>query len=259
LASQRAARSGGYALIVAAALMKFYPAAALCVVVREPRRLMLPVTLAVAAPLALFALAQHADIAVALSHVPGGDWFGDMFGAVNLPYGIALFATGLDRQVLWLAICASACVAMLALGASGAMASAQVRLPTDEATFLALGASLIVGCFFVDQSVAYRGVFLLLVLPGLAGLAAAAETRRWHAVFATTGILVVLLMWSELFRGPATEGAGLGFSFWLCRELCWWAVVIVLGSTLVTFALSSEIGRAASRVLGISYPERTWA
>src|ERR1700732_2860442 len=45
-----------------------------------------------------------------------------------------------------------------------------------------LGSVLIVGCFFAGQNVGYRGIFLLLVLPGLLGVARNATHKHTPGV-----------------------------------------------------------------------------
>ena len=124
----------------------------------------------------------------------------------------------------------------------------------------ALGSILIVGCFFAGQNVGYRGIFLLLVLPGLLAVArnAADDGTRASANFAS--VLIVLLMWGEFFRVyliallhgfEVDEGVvkAAWFGFWLVRELAWWWAMSVLAAASLYLFSDSQIGRWASSAL----------
>ena len=67
-------------------------------------------------------------------------------------------------------------------------------------------------CFYVrpGQSIGYRGVFLLLVLPGLLALSRA-PARALRVLAFGTGIVIVLLMWGEGFVGIVSVFRELGF------------------------------------------------
>jgi hypothetical protein len=69
-------------------------------------------------------------------------------------------------------------------------------MPGRDAMFLVTGAALIAGCFFAGQSVDYRGIHLIFVVPGLAMRRAAVTRAPLIQVLKT----IIFLMWADLFR-----------------------------------------------------------
>jgi len=241
LARGIAARVGAYALIAAAALLKFYPVVLFVLALREQTRIFVAVAAAAAAAFAIFVAAYHAELMLALGNVPHDKWFQDLFGARNLPYGLAALGVGAAPGLLLSAMMVAAGAGALMLGAWRGT-EAYSRLTTLEATCLVAGAVLIVGCFFAGQSFVYRSVFLLLTLPGLTTMARDAGTSRARTFFATVAGMVVLLMWEEAFRRAVVAAAPQALlAFWICRELAWWTTMAVLGGILVRFVRSAEI------------------
>jgi hypothetical protein len=121
---------------------------------------------------------------------------------------------------------------------------------------LVIGSAVIVGCFFAGQSVGYRGVFLLLVVPGLLTMSRASRLELRNLGLGTSGI-IVLLMWSECLRfalSRALERFGMSealvgqlqIQFWLLRELSWWWSVSVMLAVLADFVLGSPAVRSMS-------------
>jgi hypothetical protein len=110
---------------------------------------------------------------------------------------------------------------------------------------MVIGSAVIAGCFFAGQSIGYRGIFLLLVLPGLLALSRSTN-RGLRALSLGSAIVIVFLMWGECLR-QAFDG---GFGFWLLRELGWrWSVSVML--TLVAdFLWESPVLQAASAWFG---------
>ena len=107
------------------------------------------------------------------------------------------------------------------------------------------GAALMCGCFFAGDSVGYRGIFLLLVLPGLLALAEAPALQRR---FITTIVAVLALMWSMAIMQAAAQigtplGHGIFLLAWLLEQAGWWWVVSQLLSLLVSFAVDSPTWR----------------
>ena len=114
-------------------------------------------------------------------------------------------------------------------------------LPGRERILLVIGSAVIAGCFFAGQSIGYRGIFLLLVMPGLLALSRSAG-RELRALCLASAIVVVLLMWGECLR-QALDG---GFGFWLLRELGWrWSISVML-ALVGDFLQESPVLRAAS-------------
>jgi hypothetical protein len=239
-----------YPVIVLAGLLKFYPMTVLVVCLREPPRILLTVTLAVVTVVVAFAVYFQAELAAVPRNIPGAPYFFDFFGVKNLPYGaVEMLASRLpatpETVLLWryapLALGALLiAVAARRVGALTAwleMKRAVANLPEREAAFTAIGAVMICTCFFAGQSVVYRGVHFLLVLPGLLALWRAAVDPRERRLFASVSLAVVILMWEECVRHAAevlmpSEVARL---WWLARELLWWYVIAVLTAFMFCF------------------------
>jgi hypothetical protein len=130
-----------------------------------------------------------------------------------------------------------------------------------ERNLLLLGSAVICGCFFAGQSICYRGIFLLMVLPGLLAISRAAPGREARGMSLGTSVVIVLLMWGECFRRALVrtlDTAGLSsfvanelrVLFWLFRELGWWAVVGILSAILADFLWRSAIVQEAAAWFG---------
>lgn len=239
-------RIAGFAAIGLAALIKFYPAILLIVSLRERPRLFIAVNAAAAAVLAALAGFYHAEIATALASLPKGHYFQDMFGASNLPYGLAALFPVIPPAPLMAALLAAAGCFAAWLASRPGLRDAWARLGQSETLFLLIGCLLMTGCFFAGGSIGYRGVFLIFTLPGLLALSRSAKTAAIRALFSAAGFLVIFVMWGEFLRLAilrAGASPGINFGFWLCRELAWWWIMGVMGGLLLRFALNSEIGR----------------
>jgi hypothetical protein len=244
-----ATRFLAYPLIGMAALLKFYPAVLLALGLRERPRIFAGIAAVSVAVLALFVAAYHDQLHGVAANVPGGKYFTDMFGAPNLPYGLAVLFPALFRslrpEALRIAFSLVAALAAAALAAWPGLRAACRHLPKSEAAFLEIGAWLVVGCFIAGQSIGYRGIFLLFVLPGLWRLATGGSGGVLPWLFRAALGLILFLMWGEFIRRLVYDlvpGQG-QFLFWLGRELAWWAVISLLGGLMAAFALESETFR----------------
>lgn len=257
-----AGRATAHALILFGACLKYYPIVALVTALREPPRRFIAIAVTSVAIVALFIIHYHRGLAEGMALVPSGSYFTDLFGAMNLPFGLARllsplgiampvsrpFLATLPWLVLLLLIVSGARQAIAGLAEGAAVA----RLGAAELLFLVSGAALILGCFFSGQSIGYRGIFFLLLLPGLLARARdPADGRRFFSAAA----LIVFLMWGELFREAlrhlsfANPAAMLALQivrivFWMLRELVWWRVIAILAELLLGFAATSAIGMA---------------
>lgn len=259
----------GYCLGLVAALLKYYPIMILVIVFRERGAVCCLAGLAIVASLAVFLVAYHAEIARGLPNTPGGPYDTDLFAAQNLPFLLGMmaehlaaasaFASAIGRVttvgLYTILVGASLALCRRLLGRAG-LPAAFASLSGRDRNLLVIGSAVIVGCFFAGQSIGYRGVFLLLVLPGLLAITRAAD-RRLGALARGTGIVIVLLMWGECLRlalhqalaqagiGPVAAG-GVHMLFWLTRELAWWWAVSVM------LAVVAEFLRGSPAVLGLS-------
>jgi hypothetical protein len=89
----------GYAAIFLAGLLKYYPLTALFLCLRERIKVFVPITATAACVVVGLVLGYKDELSAALHNVPAGSYFGDGFGAVNLPFGLAVIAIPLGRAV----------------------------------------------------------------------------------------------------------------------------------------------------------------
>ncbi|HUZ32958.1 MAG TPA: hypothetical protein VMV19_12770 [Xanthobacteraceae bacterium] len=250
-------RMVGYAIILAAGLLKFYPLIVLTTAVRERTRTCAAVCIAAGGVLLGFAVYFHAELRAMAVNIPTGSYLvGDMFGAINLPDGLAL-VFGLPEpgwvRILAAAMLAALCMTgILTLSHWIPLRRAVAELAPFDAALLLFGAALFVGCFFAGQSVGYRGVHLLLVIPGLLALWRQATDRRVRRFARATTFLVLFLMWQGVLTwnnsfldalqswigSPA--GSSLWAGLWLIRELGWWALAAALGGIFMGFVREAQ-------------------
>jgi len=252
----------GYFLGLAAALVKYYPVMVLLVAFRERIPVFCAVGLATVGSLTVFGIEYHAEIASGLPNIARGPYNTDLFSAQNLPFllGEVVENATASPRVGYItaggvyAILVGACIAIWRrLLLFTEFRTGLTSLPDLDRVLLVIGSAVIAGCFFAGQSIGYRGVFLLFVLPGLLGIARS-PVRKLRALGLGTAVVVVLLMWSECLR-LALEGAGTGGAavlLWLLRELCWWWTVSVMLAVLADFLQEAPILRAMLSPFGRS-------
>jgi hypothetical protein len=266
----------GYSAALLAALIKYYPVMALVVVLRERPRVVLGIALAVAAVLALFVAEYHAEIAKGWPHIPRGPYHTDLFGAQNLPAALSLavedavrppsaaaLAAGITRIGLYAVLICAAIAICRRLLRWCELRAALATLTPLERQLLVIGSAVIVGCFFAGQSIGYRGIFLLLVMPGLLAVSRV-PLRRCRALGLGAAIVVVLLMWGECFRinlhaalqrieASETVAGAMRLQFWFWRELGWWWIVSVMLAILADFVGEAPILRGTAALLARSF------
>jgi hypothetical protein len=259
----------GYFLGLAAALVKYYPVMVLVITFRERACVFCLVGLAVVVSLAVFWAEYHVDIARGLPNIARGPYNTDLFSAQNVPFLIGEAAAdvaasprvGLIAAGGLYAIFVGACIAICRqLLRFTELRTALTALPRLDWTLLVIGSAIIVGCFFAGQSIGYRGVFLLLVIPGLLGISRT-SVRELRVLGLGASVVIVLLMWGECFR-LALYGAlehpgvfeglagGVKIVFWLCRELCWWWTVSFMLAVLADFLQASPMLRGVPSLFG---------
>jgi hypothetical protein len=267
-----------YGLPVLAVLLKYFPITLLCLPLRERPRAFLVVTAASVALIGVFIAAFHGEIIASLSnipgggyatgmfgaHSPGGAYFSDNFGAPVLLGGVKQFiAAGsavpdsLAHRLLLIGIVAgTALIAVfpaIRMARTPATRAAIAQLCPRQNFYLAGGAALIAGCFFAGQSVNYRGVHLLMVLPAFLALSGRAADPQDRLLFWRASLVIVFLMWGDCFRfWLSSEGLlQLRLALWVIRELLWWWLVGVLAGVLLGVALESPLFRVlAERFAG---------
>jgi hypothetical protein len=255
----------GYSLGLVAGLLKYYPIMALTVIFQERFSVFLLLVLVIMGALAVFWSEYHSEIVRGLPNIPTGPYNTDLFSARNLPFllgetiGDAAASPPVGRiaagglYVIMVVACVSFCRKLLCFGELRAVLAALAGL---ERVLLVIGSAVIVGCFFTAQSIGYRGMFLLMVLPGQLAISRA-TVRQVRALGLATSLLIVVLMWSECFRValydaleyvelPSVIAVEIKMLFWFVRELCWWWLVSVMMAVLADFLESSPVVRGVS-------------
>lgn len=247
----------GYALFLLGAACKFYPAALLLLALREqPRRLLLLVGLGLFAA-AFYALKFGSGSLVALRVLPAGLPFHGLFGALNLPFGVWMFATthsmfpasapflaafsypglGLCMQIFVEVM--ALIMLVLALRVAPRWASAFEGLAEQHRLFLVGGAAIMVLCFFLAQNIPYRAIFLLLALPGLCRMAAAGVP--WMR---TACVAILYLLWQDAIQDalhgfmagwPVHLAETLNFTVWLAGQFVWWSCIFMFMGMIICF------------------------
>jgi hypothetical protein len=255
----------GYCLALLAALLKYYPIMVLITVFRERPSRFIATTIAITSALAVFWVVYHAEIAKGLPTIPQGPYNTDLFAAKNLPFLLGEAAGSAARPSSWAPLAESAysagiyatlvgfCLVICRrLLSWGELSTALASLSWLERNSLVIGSAVIAGCFFAGQSIGYRGVFLLMVIPGLLAIARRPASRNLRNLGMGTSVVIVLLMWGECFRlalhrafglpgVPEIVAGQLGVYFWLVRELGWWWGVSVMLAVIADFLQVSPV------------------
>jgi hypothetical protein len=253
-----AARLLGYCVALLAALLKYYPIMLLIMVFRERITVFLVVVVIMAGSLAIFWTENYQEILRGLPTISSGPYVTDLFAAKNLPVLIGLMVEDAAMPSRYGAAVGWVVTAGLYGGLAGAalticrrlsrfpqLRAAIAKLPGLDRMLLVIGSAVIAGCFFAGQSTGYRGIFLLLVMPGLLALSRSG-VRELRALCLGSAIVIVLLMWGECLR----QALGGGFGFWLLRELGWWWSVSLMLALVADFLRESPVLQTASAWLG---------
>jgi hypothetical protein len=256
-------RRCAYPLILLAGMLKFYPIVGLIVSLRERRLAFINVNLVMFFAVLIFIGIERNELARVLAMTPIGPYYTDFFGAKNLPYGVAqlIFTPSWEPMirflpsVLLVVLCSYALWRAAALARRPALQIALPGLEEREKMLLILGGAMLAGCFFAGQSIGYRGIFFLLVLPGLFALARRTLGDEASISCRAAVPLILFVMWSDvlrhaIFAAEPLELPGWGIIaavFWLAREIIWWHIIAVLGGILLCFVLTSPVwGRVSS-------------
>ena len=268
-----ALRLAAYALIVLAGLLKFYPLAALAIQTRErPKAFAVALTLSTVA-IAACAMLFHDELRRMAPNIPAaGSPFTDLFGAAQLPGGFGRFARAgahamgfggpalqalQEHAVLKSALAAGlfggAALIVVRLAFHARLNDAFATLSPLETGQCAIAAWTICGCFVAGQSVAYRAVFLLPLLPVLLNLARFPGAGGARTALRAAAWCIVGLMWWPGLRSLAGEGKFAEFApppedlpnllLWLVHELAWWWLFAVLMGLLAVFVRQSVLPR----------------
>jgi hypothetical protein len=273
-------RLGGYALITVAGLLKFYPMVALIVAIRERPAIFATVALAGMAAFGGFVFSYHEEL-VRVSHnfLAGILFYPLEFSVKDLPGGLGVITSKVAMRLFHqdataaqasgqfiyysslLLLIGSILAAAIWLGHSRLQRTMQ-QLEKGEADFLLAGAAIICGCFFVFENARYRGIFLLLALPGLLLLSHQLPLSWARVALRRTCVAIVFVLWFPFVQGcvRATGAALAGIAnlngrgidrvlrvaMWGCDQLAWSWIVMVLLGVLGVLVVNSEMWAALS-------------
>ncbi|MCP4326903.1 MAG: hypothetical protein GY791_00490 [Alphaproteobacteria bacterium] len=234
----------GYAILILAGLLKFYPFAALVVTVEEKWRGFLVVMVSSIVALAVFVFVSFDDLAIVLGNIPqpmsrdafAGNEIVNWIVSMSDHYLRAAWRADAPalQGVRWGMVALSATASLVIWHRFDAAGIRLTGSAADRRLFLA-GAAMIAFCFLVSQNISYRCALLLLVIPLLLTTAAEkggdVKTRRLVWLL-SAGILLVL--WVNAFhfrvdpffdrdRNPLPWHA-----VWLIDEINCWAIITVL-------------------------------
>jgi hypothetical protein len=238
-------RLGCYAFYLTAGLLKYYPLVLLILFARERRRDGLLIAGLAAAVVILLATRGHADLAKALANIPALSYFADSFSARNLPFGFVEIVFGPRLRIP---------AALLLLGIVLALAIARTRRTFHmldaaapdpkliETQRLLVGALLLTTCFFAGQNIDYRGIYFILIMPGLVRLCQSAGDPAIR--LARMIAAVPFVAWEEPLRRAIHMIAAaiaadwlrprVEILFWIGRELVWWWLIAGLAAIVLT-------------------------
>jgi len=247
-----------YGMIGLAASLKFYPIAAMSLALYERKSRFIAVAVASVAAVAVFASAIWSDLEKIWPNIPRPGPTIEAWGGLNLFEGELIVLTAVWRghgDALRTFVTIQYIIAILASVGLSLHLAQQLRsrgwslgaLNPETALFVA-GGLIIVFCFFSGKNGAYRGVWLITLLPFL--------IRRWREsrpgdvvppVLWGRGIaLLLVLLWFEALRRNAIDAFGTyvagRFAVGLIREPAWWIFITGLMTMLWTQILASEIG-----------------
>jgi len=261
-------RLAGYGMFTFLAALKFYPVFALILVLRERKKNLLWIAAAGMLCGAVFLFYFFGGVKTAFEILPTGPPFGWLFGAIDLPEGIALlrfvpvltvnptaaqYFQALNEKpalliVLWGLKILTVIAILAALLLTPVYDRALKKTSAAQGLLLITGAAVITGCFFIAQNVDYRAIFFILTIPGLSALAASAAGRMRCLLRVLIGA-ILLLMWESLFRLqiaalatallPPTAALYPQIAFWFLREVLWWFVIIQLLAIIFAFVWSN--------------------
>jgi hypothetical protein len=279
-------RLAAYALFILAGLLKLYPFVALVVATRERTPTLAAVALTTVAVLLTTGVMYHQELIWMAGQLPAAAYFNIQFGATEFAVLLGVTVANSLEAIVHQGPAAARAVGetvthfappfLLIIALAGAvivarrsrLISALGTLPERERGYLVVGAALVVGCFFMVNSHIFRGMYLLLALPGLAALSRWNTTSGAGRIFNATRILVPLVLWKPFFdmclivashwQSPranngdpynAFPGLTPDYLLWLANELAWWWIIIVLLAVLGAFILRSDAWALLTRLL----------
>ena len=251
-------RNVGFAAFLAAALLKFYPIVLFIKTLDErPRRFFAILSVTAAIVLASI-IGYHDEIGLALKNVPVPIPFGDGFSSYQLGDGVAmLLHQPWTARPLWMLFVLIATAGAAYRATNIDFQTAYAAVDTRSAACLVAGSVLFCGCYLAGPSVGYRGMVLLLVLPGILDMIEHAPTRQFRRAMVWMAGVILFAMWNLALMRRLLPGSVVGDSLgalpllavWCLREAAWWMIFTVLLAVLIRYVWTSRIGQDARNAL----------
>jgi hypothetical protein len=277
-------RMAGYALIIFTGLLKFYPFVALIVVLRERVKVLVAVALSSVGALGALIAAYYEELSMTIGNLSRPDYFHLQFGSANLPVALGVTVANILRvlphynsssaraigELTTLGalpvLTVMAFIAAVALCRRWRLPGMFDQLSDRETSFLVSGAAIICGCFFMVNSTIFRGIFLLLTLPGLSVFSRTMAAPLERRIFAIACCAIPFVLWKPFFdmcifvashwrSSAGTEsdaydafpGFTVEYMLWTTTELAWWYIIILLLAILVAFVQRSDAWSMGSK------------
>lgn len=232
-----------YAAYFVVGLIKIYPLVLLGMIARERPRIALG--FGGAAGAALIALTVHywPDLVKALTMVTPMTTFGDMVGAVILPFGLAslLNLPPAVGTILFALLVAALIFVAIRLARLLALDISVSDWGDPKLLMLAAGSFLTVGCFLAGPSIGYRVAILVLVIPGLLALRSRLRDGNMRLLASCAIGMTLFCLWRQFIEHQLTETGVIdvdalsGLIFLLLREAIWWSLIAILSGVVALF------------------------
>jgi hypothetical protein len=268
------ARLFGYAIILLAGVLKFYPMVLFVLLLRERWKSIVAIGAVIAAAAVTFYAIFRDELPRMAVNLPTSFPPGQAWGAKGLPRGLndllprilAAFGyraawvdpfrdTHIAAYGLLIVLLAVSLLCALRLAHRTGMVAALDSLSLSDQRFLVTGTALVCGCFFLGQSLPYRAIYLLIALPALLILSHGSEARR---IFRWTVAAVLFVLWQVPprrfiaweFGGTyfPVEWGAVNYVAWFIVEVVWWWLITVLMAILLWFLAAAGRGTVKAAV-----------
>jgi len=250
----------GYAFVMLAALIKFYPGIVLMLAIRERLVILCGLVVVTIAVTTIFVALEGNDILRALAQLEGKVWFTISFGAQNLSLGFAALLAHAFPRLLPYPIVVEIVFIVITIAAATAIAKTEELqkslefLSDHSRVMMLIGAALIVGCFFAAENAPYRAIYLLFALPGITDLWSAPISKASRQRYVLAAACALFLMWSPFLYRIMTEGLAAlhvapalifdtRIAYWFLREIVWWWMIAILLAFLLGLIYQSQSGQ----------------
>ena len=260
----RGGRSGlaAYALIILAGALKYFPAMVMALAMREtPRRFVTVLIASVTIALTVW-LVWRDEWPQAIANVWNISAFTYTYGTENISAVIGIlggFERDLTDKFKWL-FSAVVLFAAWRYSKREVCAEALVLLAQKEVAFLLAGALLLVSSYLITQNVAYRLVYMLMVLPALLVIAGHSNALLLRAL----PTLSLFLMFVFPIRRHIAELGEVGSIWWVvatmlsvyAREVAWLFLASGLAALCICWLRQSQMFEEMQRSLPARFANR---